>query len=47
MYACARGHVETIKELLRHGANVEDHNIIGHTPLMVAAFAGHVTAAKV
>ena len=33
--------------LLHHGANVEDHNENGHTPLMEAASAGHVEVAKV
>lgn len=47
MYACAGGHVETVKELLNYGANVEDHNENGHTPLMEAASAGHVLVAKV
>lgn len=47
MYACAGGHVETVKELLKFGANVEDHNENGHTPLMEAASAGHVMVAKV
>jgi len=47
MYACAGGHVETVKELLNYGANVEDHNENGHTPLMEAASAGHVMVAKV
>lgn len=35
------------KVLLHHGANVEDHNENGHTPLMEAASAGHVEVAKV
>lgn len=47
MYACAGGHVDTVKELLSYGANVEDHNENGHTPLMEAASAGHVMVAKV
>lgn len=47
MYACAGGHVDTVKELLTYGANVEDHNENGHTPLMEAASAGHVMVAKV
>lgn len=47
MYACAGGHVAAVQELLAHGANVEDHNENGHTPLMEAASAGHVEVAKV
>jgi len=47
MYACAGGHVDTVVELLNNGANVEVHNKSGHTPLMEAASAGHVTIAKV
>ena len=47
MYACAGGHEEVVKALLEAGANVEDHNENGHTPLMEAASAGHVGVAKV
>lgn len=47
MYACRQGHVKTVEELLKHGADVEVHNIIGHTPLMEAARSGHVLVAKV
>jgi ankyrin repeat domain-containing protein 17 len=47
MYACANGHVDAVNILLAHGANVEDHNENGHTPLMEAASAGHVQIAKV
>ena len=46
MYACSNGHEEVIKALLEAGANVEDHNENGHTPLMEAASAGHVGSAK-
>lgn len=47
MYACAGGHVEAVRVLLDAGANVEDHNENGHTPLMEAASAGHVPVAEV
>lgn len=47
MYGCAGGHEEVVKFLLEHGANVEDHNENGHTPLMEAASAGHVGLAKI
>lgn len=47
MYACAGGHEEVVCTLLVAGANVEDHNENGHTPLMEAASAGHVGVAKV
>jgi ankyrin repeat domain-containing protein 17 len=47
MYACAGGHEEVVRVLLEAGANVEDHNENGHTPLMEAASAGYVTVAKV
>ncbi len=47
MYACASGHIQTVRVLLDAGANVEDHNENGHTPLMEAASAGHVEVAKV
>jgi len=36
-----------VKFLLENGANVEDHNENGHTPLMEAASAGHVGLAKI
>lgn len=47
MYACAGGHVDAVRVLLEAGANVEDHNENGHTPLMEAASAGHVSVAQV
>ena len=47
MYACASGHAEVVRSLLEAGANVEDHNENGHTPLMEAASAGHVEVAKI
>lgn len=47
MYACAGGHEHCVRVLLEAGANVEDHNENGHTPLMEAASAGHVSVAKV
>ena len=46
MCACAGGHEEIVKALLEAGANVEEHNENGHTPLMEAASAGHVGVAK-
>lgn len=36
-----------VKVLLKEGANIEDHNENGHTPLMEAASAGHVEVARV
>ena len=47
MYACAGGHEEVVRVLLEAGANVEDHNENGHTPLMEAASAGHCGVAKI
>jgi len=47
MYACATGHEDIVKELLKSGARVEDNNENGHTPLMEAASAGHVNVSKV
>jgi len=47
MYGCAGGHEEVVRVLLDAGANVEDHNENGHTPLMEAASAGHVQVAKI
>ena len=46
MYAAAGGYEEVVKALLEAGANVEDPNEFGYTPLMEAASAGHVGAAK-
>lgn len=46
-YACAGGFVDVVKVLLKEGANIEDHNENGHTPLMEAASAGHVEVARV
>jgi len=39
--------VDVVKVLLKEGANIEDHNENGHTPLMEAASAGHVEVARV
>lgn len=47
MYGCAGGYSEVVKVMLEAGANVEDHNENGHTPLMEAASAGKVAVAKV
>lgn len=47
MYGCAGGHENVVRVLLDNGANVEDHNENGHTPLMEAASAGHVQVAKI
>uniref|UniRef100_A0AAY4B0I7 K Homology domain-containing protein n=1 Tax=Denticeps clupeoides TaxID=299321 RepID=A0AAY4B0I7_9TELE len=46
-YACAGGFLDVVKVLLKEGANIEDHNENGHTPLMEAASAGHVEVARV
>lgn len=47
MFACAGGFSEIVHLLLEAGANVEDHNENGHTPLMEAASAGHVQVARI
>lgn len=47
MFASARGHVDTVIELLNNGANLKNRNKHGHSPFMEAASAGHVTVAKV
>lgn len=39
--------MDVMKVLLKAGANIEDHNENGHTPLMEAASAGHVEVARV
>lgn len=39
--------MDVVKVLLKAGANIEDHNENGHTPLMEAASAGHVEVARV
>lgn len=36
-----------VQELLEAGANVEQHNENGHTPLMESASAGHVGVAGI
>lgn len=46
MYACASGHEEVVRVLLKAGADVSLHNENGHTPLMESASAGHVGIAK-
>lgn len=47
IYACAGGHVETVKELLKFGAKIECFNNFGRNSLMEAASGGHVRVAKV
>ncbi|KAG8184304.1 hypothetical protein JTE90_008988 [Oedothorax gibbosus] len=46
IFACAAGHVDTVRLLLDAGASLEVHNENGHTPLMETASAGHVEVAK-
>jgi len=46
--ACRKGHVETVKVLLKHNADFDSRNdIVSNTPLHVAAQAGQVDIVKV
>ena len=36
-----------VRVLIESGANVEEHNENGHTPLMEASSAGHVNVARI
>jgi len=47
MFASAGGHVDSVIELLNYGANINHRNKHGHTSLMEATSAGHITVAKV
>jgi ankyrin repeat protein len=33
--ACEQGHIEVVKELLNHNANIESKNTKGKTPLIL------------
>ena len=46
-YAACGGYEDVVLVLIDAGANVEEHNENGHTPLMEAASAGHVGVAKI
>jgi ankyrin repeat protein len=41
MRAAYRGHVDVVKELLAHGADVKARNAFGNTPATLAARNGH------
>lgn len=47
MNACAEGRAEDVEEFINSGGTINCHDERGHTPLMVAASAGHVIVAKV
>ena len=42
-YTCCGGHEEVVKILLDGGANMEEPNENGHTPLMEAASGGLIS----
>lgn len=42
--AAVRGNVGELRDLLDHGADVDEPGIWGHTPLMMAAWAGRAAA---
>lgn len=46
MEAASAGHVEIIKLLISHNADVNAQSSTGNTPLMYACAAGHVDAVK-
>lgn len=46
MEAASAGHVEIIKLLISHSADVNAQSSTGNTPLMYACAAGHVEAVK-
>lgn len=46
-YAACGGYEDVVQVLIEAGANVEQHNENGHTPLMEAASAGHVGVASI
>ena len=47
MYACFRGHVECVKVLLDHEANIEAVDNAGCTSLLGACLEGHVECVNV
>lgn len=42
MFACKKGLVETVTELLNHGANVKDHDKNGNTALFDAVVSRNI-----
>lgn len=46
MEAATNGHVDIIRLLISHGADVNAQSATGNTPLMLACIAGHVDAVK-
>jgi ankyrin repeat protein len=41
-FACKKGHVQVLNELLDHGADVETKDVFGRTPLHFACLNGHL-----
>lgn len=46
-HAAVGGYENVVQVLIESGANVEEQNENGHTPLMEAASAGHVKVAQI
>jgi len=46
MFACKKGHVETVTELLNHGANIENYDKNGRTALFDAVVNGNIELAR-
>ncbi|XP_076080567.1 uncharacterized protein LOC143051556 isoform X1 [Mytilus galloprovincialis] len=42
MWAAAGGHLEVVTYLVTHGSQLEATDLIGQTPLMIAAERGHL-----
>ena len=47
MYVCGGGYNEVVSYLLSRGAQIEDHDSHGRTPLMWASMRGHLYTVKI
>ena len=46
MHSCYKGHFDVAELLIKHGADVNSVARSGRTPLIAAAFGGHVKVVK-
>ena len=45
-YLCENGHLEIVKYLVENGANINEKNKDGDTPLICASINGHLEIVK-
>ena len=44
--ACQNGHIEIVKYLVEHGADINKRNNDGWSPLLIVCFNGHIEIVK-